>query len=119
MIDFAEQPRQPFSESALIEFYNRGPRGAFDALVDRVLESLSPTERARARDHFLQRARALAPAETPYRQARAFRARMVVLVGAFPGWLDTGMVDGLLAAALLVTSRKVPCEKTILRALDQ
>jgi hypothetical protein len=108
-----------FSASLLRRVFNAHAGDERRAVVDLVLRGAGSRARTRERDLVLCSVAELATSDdTRGALARKFRERMATLELSFPSYLDAGTVDGRLALALLVSGMKLPCEKTIERALS-
>lgn len=111
--------RPKFLAESLARVHNRILSAPEDrSVLEWALFAAQPGEVARERDRMLKRAAALAPPEASvHALAARIRARLVALAAQPLGFLDLGMADGLLKAALLVCSMRPPSERTVRRAL--
>jgi hypothetical protein len=108
----------PVTAAAIKVLWNdSGNRAALDPVLTVVLRSMSPTDRARERDTLIAQGRAMLPELSDFEAAGRLQTRMSVLANVPPQYLDTGLLDGLLALAVLINNRKAPSFSTVFRAI--
>lgn len=115
----ALEDRPPLPPQVLERLLNAPLDPGLHLVIAHVLAAMTPRERLRARDRYLERAAALLPAGPTYTRARALNARLKQLERtrrALP--YDAGTIDGCLASALHVDER-VPCVRTLRNLLAE
>lgn len=107
----------PLTERAIARLLKLGE--GWGPIVERVLATLTGTERRRLRDGYLRRAASLSAQAAAWTIAKALRQRMIELARlrrADPP--DEGTIDGCLTSALRLADHRVPSTRTIWNLLS-